>query len=163
MKRMEIRPNGTKRVYTVFTDEEVAHQKIKMADQSFANECDQNLIMRRHLAGQNVDHLFKRQGVYRDLTLIPDLQEAMAQVTHAQQAFMELSADLRKRFANDPVQLVEFLNDPANDNEAVKLGLKVHKPGPIENRPEPPVGDPSLSPSKSKSSKSKSEPQNNDD
>lgn len=168
MKVITTRPNGTKRVYTQFTDEEIAHEKVKMADQSFARETDQNEIMRRHLAGQNVDHLFKRQGVYRDLTLIPDLQEAMEQVTHAQQAFMDLSADLRKRFGNNPVQLVEFLRDSANDEEAIKLGLKERKPGLIvPNQPEPPVGDPSPSPSpssKSKSPKSKSpEPQNNDD
>jgi len=40
---------------------------------------------------------------------------------------MRLPADLRARFDNDPAQLIQFLENSDNKDEAIKLGL-VNKP-----------------------------------
>ena len=45
---------------------------------------------------------------------------------------MTLPADLRKRFSNDPGQLLSFLENEDNRAEAIKLGL-VNAPQDIEN------------------------------
>lgn len=65
-----------------------------------------------------------RRPMYGDFSDVGDfhaLQSTMARVT---QSFMALPASIRTRFQNDPAQLVDFLADPKNDPEAIKLGLK---------------------------------------
>lgn len=130
MKVIETRKNGSKRVYTKFTEDEILHQKVKMADQSFKEECDVNVILSRYMKTGQLIHVNTRTGVYADVSEIPDLMGAMTQVQHAQQAFDDLPAEIRKRFNNSPVEMINFLQDPRNDEEAIKLGLKVRIGGP---------------------------------
>ena len=58
-----------------------------------------------------------------DFTGIGDYQSAMQAVRAAQESFMELPAEVRARFSNDPQALMVFMDDPANRDEAVELGL----------------------------------------
>ena len=44
-------------------------------------------------------------------------------VAKATQAFMALPVAIRTRFGNDVVNLLEFIDDPRNIDEARKLGL----------------------------------------
>jgi len=60
---------------------------------------------------------------YGDFTGISDYHSALNQITAAQQGFMQLPAELRSRFDNDPGKLLEFLGDEKNLDEAIKLGL----------------------------------------
>jgi len=46
---------------------------------------------------------------------------------------MALPSDVRKRFSNDPAELIDFLADKKNDEEAIKLGLKIKKNVPGSN------------------------------
>lgn len=62
-------------------------------------------------------------GVYGDVSEIGDYQAAIEQVARAEEAFMELPAKVRDRFDNDPGKFLEFVGEPANKDEAVKLGL----------------------------------------
>lgn len=63
---------------------------------------------------------------YLDLEEAPEsLHDAMQRVREAESAFMRLPAELRRRFADDPGNLWEFLQNPANAQEAVDLGLLV--------------------------------------
>jgi phage internal scaffolding protein len=41
----------------------------------------------------------------------------------AQNAFKTLPASIRKEFNNDPSQVIDFLNNPANKDKAIELGL----------------------------------------
>ena len=61
-------------------------------------------------------------GEYRDVDGI-DYQESMQMVASANSMFEELPSALRKRFQNDPAQLLSFVHDDANVVEAHKLGL----------------------------------------
>lgn len=93
-----------------------------MTDPSFQEQSDVNTIIKRY---QKTGHWpAKQTGQYMDLSETPDLHTAMDIVTKAQQAFNELPAELRKRFGNSPIELVNYLQDPTNDQEAIKLGLK---------------------------------------
>ena len=55
-------------------------------------------------------------------------EEAMIIAANARSQFEELPSDVRLKFNNDPGQLINFLNDSKNDDEAVKLGLKEYIP-----------------------------------
>lgn len=54
---------------------------------------------------------------------VPDFREALDATRLAQERFDALPAELRSRFGNDPVALWEFVNDPRQTDEAIRLGL----------------------------------------
>lgn len=93
------------------------------ADPSQAPECDINNIMHKFGKTGHISHFAKHQGMYADLTEISDLHSAMIQVTQAQQAFDALPSELRTRFGNSPIEMVNFLQNSQNKDEAIKLGL----------------------------------------
>ncbi len=93
-------------------------------DQSFKDECNVNIIIAKFRKTGQITHLAKSQGTYADVSEIPDLLGAYEQVRLAEQAFATVPAELRKKLDNDPQKFIEFLNDPKNNEEAVKYGLK---------------------------------------
>lgn len=134
MKQIEIRPNGSKRVYTI-------NNEPSKTDGSQLKDTDVNVIMNRVLRTRDESILRQRQGQYADLTQIPDLGTALNQVKEAQDAFDSLPALTRRRFNNSAVELVEFLQDPNNNEEAYQLGLRtrprVIPPDPISQPTSP--------------------------
>lgn len=91
-------------------------------EQSHRDECDINKIMARYhrsglLPGRG------EPGYYGDFTAVDDYQDAVERVFAADRAFMELPSAVRKRFANDPSELLAFLADEGNRDEAVELGI----------------------------------------
>lgn len=52
-----------------------------------------------------------------------DFQTAMNTIVQAQTSFMTLPAKARARFNNSPQQFMEFIHDPDNIDEAIKLGI----------------------------------------
>lgn len=99
-----------------------------MTQQSFANEVDVNQIVARALkTGILGDPLSiqRRQEIFGDFSEIGSYQDALNRVINAQKAFDELPADIRSRFNNEPGLLMEFLSNPGNRDEAIKLGLIV--------------------------------------
>ncbi len=91
--------------------------------QSFANECDVNNIMAKYEKTGLIDHMNTHQGQYGHFVDVQDYQSAMNQVIEAREAFMSLPSSLRSRFANDPHEFLQFVNDPANDDEMRDMGL----------------------------------------
>lgn len=103
-----------------------------MTDPSFEAECDVNNIVKRYVSTglwpQNV-----RPGFWEDVTNMPeDLMAVHARLREAERSFMLLPSGVRSRFGNDPLQLLLFLEDPANAEEAVALGLFAKKAAPPE-------------------------------
>lgn len=94
-----------------------------MAQQQFKDECDINVLMKRHMDGENVGQYIREGGIYADFTQITDLREMIHTVQYAQDAFMTLPASVRKRFDNDPTKLLEFVQNKDNFDEAVSLGI----------------------------------------
>lgn len=72
----------------------------------------------------------RRELTYGDLR-VNDYKEALDKVTRAQQDFDELPSKLRDRFRNDPKELIQFLSDSKNREEAEQLGL-IHPKQPPE-------------------------------
>lgn len=112
----------------------ITFPEITMAKQSFRDECDINTIMSKYQKTGLIDHVQKFQGSYGDFTNTVDYQLSLNQVIEAQDAFDQLPSSVRKRFSNQPSELMAFLSDPDNRDEAVKLGL-VPAPPPQPKEP----------------------------
>jgi len=101
-----------------------------MTQQQFKEEADINTLVQRFgLTGELPENV--RVPQYGDFTGISDYQEAMNAVRKADEAFMELPAELRERFAHDPQRLLQFVADEKNADEALRMGLTLPKEAPV--------------------------------
>lgn len=91
--------------------------------QSDKDDCDINVMMARYEATGVEPRVNPRQPQWGDFSDVPSYQDALNIVRQADEDFMLLSAEVRDRFGNDPAQMLRFLEDEANRDEAVKLGL----------------------------------------
>lgn len=124
LKIITKRANGTKRVVSV------PHGPTRTQRQ-YKDQCNVNNIIAKFKKTGSVTHVRNAQeGVYADLADLPDLMEAQKIVIAATSAFENVPAHIRKRFSNDPNEFINFLQDPANSEEAIKLGLVAKKPEP---------------------------------
>ncbi|WNK12653.1 MAG: internal scaffolding protein [Microvirus sp.] len=105
-----------------------------LAVQDQRDEVDINTIIRRFgLSGELPDVV--RLPQYGDFNGISDYREALEAVNAAENAFMELPAEMRSRFHNDVQALLEFCSNPDNAGELERLGLTKVKPvdpGPVK-------------------------------
>lgn len=114
------------------TNEQTTRRRVRVdaskdgrTHQSMKQECDINQIMERHRVTGMVTHVNNGQPRYGDFSNLGDYQEALYTMKRAEEAFMTLDAHVRRKFSNDPQELIDFLDNPANDQEAIELGLKV--------------------------------------
>lgn len=112
-----------------------------LAQQHSKDEADINIIMERFGQGQQIPENF-RAPQYGDFTEVTDFHTAMASVRQAQESFDSLPAKLRARFHNDPQEMVEFLGDAQNREEASRLGLIDPPPIPPATTPSTPQSGP---------------------
>nr|QJB19452.1 MAG: internal scaffolding protein [Microvirus sp.] len=91
--------------------------------QADLKDCDINAIFKRFEKTGQLPDMIVRDGHYGDYSNVPDYQEALNIVSHANEQFLNLDADLRNRFDNDPAKFLEFATDPKNIEEMEKLGL----------------------------------------
>jgi phage internal scaffolding protein len=103
-------------------DTDVVFTMPSLTQQSHAESCDINYIMKRYGQGHEVPQGF-RMPTYGDFMGLDDYQQAIGFVRASAEAFMELPSDLRSRFDNDPSKLIDFLELDSNRDEAIKLGL----------------------------------------
>lgn len=94
----------------------------------FAEDADINTIVRRFgVTGELPNGVaMPRSGDFSDAV---DFHQAMNLVRQAEDAFLAVPAETRARFQHDPGALIAFLEDPANREEAISLGLI---PKPVE-------------------------------
>lgn len=90
--------------------------------QQFKDECDINALVRRAVLNGSI-HQPVTAGSYGDFATSEDYHSAVNRITEANAQFQELPSDLRARLANDPGELLRFIDDPDNLDEAVQLGL----------------------------------------
>lgn len=88
----------------------------------FKDSCDINNILSKYL-NTGVLRTTLKQPLYGDVSDVTSYQDAINLVMDAKDQFDSLPALVRKRFENDPARFLEFMSDPANLDEAVKLGL----------------------------------------
>lgn len=114
------RSNGSVAVGTIFDGnrEESRSKTI----QSEASETDINLIIAKAING-NALMVNQREPRYGDFSSGFNYHENAMRIKDFESNFERLPSTLRARFDNDPAKLIEFSSDPANENEAIKLGI----------------------------------------
>lgn len=107
-----------------------------LTQQQFKEEADINTIVDRFMKSGvmptpvNMPQYVDYEGVF-------DFQSAMNVVRQADENFMRLDAKVRARFNNSPQEFLEFFADPANAEEAVRLGLAIPQQAATGSQSEP--------------------------
>lgn len=101
--------------------------KNSLTKQSFKDECDVNMIMKKFKKICGADYLSVFQslqgGSFADFSNVKTLQEAMALMDDVCKVFEALPAKVRAFFENSPEAFASFVNDPSNDAKGVEIGL----------------------------------------
>ena len=105
-------------------------QKLKVAiatgdgltEQNHKDETDINQIVRKYNKTGLIDHLNQFEKQYGDMTGY-DYQEAMNTVAAANTMFEGLPSSIRNKFDNDPAKFINFVDDEANADKLVEMGL----------------------------------------
>lgn len=103
----------------------IVFEEASMTQQHFKDECDIDKILKKYNeTGFLVNPLeSRRPAKWGDFSSVNDYQTAMNKLVEVQEAFDALPSRVRDRFKNDPMQMLAFLEDENNLDEAVKLGL----------------------------------------
>lgn len=93
--------------------------------QHFRDECDINVILKRYEQTGMLDPavIEQRQAVFADFTDGADFQSIQDRMLVVRNVFEQLPAHVRNRFNNNPANLIDFLSDSNNVEEAIALGL----------------------------------------
>jgi len=97
-------------------------EDLSKAQQHMKDECDINVIVERFGVTGKVP-VTQFEPSYGDFSGVGDYHTALNKINATKEQFMTLPAKVRAKFDHDPYQLVNFLMDEANRNEAVELGL----------------------------------------
>lgn len=105
--------------------------------QSQANDCDINKLMAKYERTGELTHINRAIASYGDFSATDDYLSASLKLLAADEAFAELPAGIRAKFANDPKKFVAFVEDDENYEEAFEMGLIDPEAKPVP-RPAPP-------------------------
>lgn len=97
-----------------------------LTQQHFADECDINNIIERYVNTGVLGDPLNPGSVspqFGDFSTSYDFHAAQTLIVQAEQAFDALPAAIRNRFHNDPGELLAFLEDESNREEAINLGI----------------------------------------
>lgn len=95
-----------------------------LTEQHHKSDCDVNEILRRYMKTGILDSKSDKTPLFGDFSGAPrDYAAAVQLLDDARARFASLPSPIRERFGNDPFQLLQFLDDPHNREEAVSLGL----------------------------------------
>ena len=106
-----------RRVQVVFTQP-------SRTKQAHRDECDVNKIIAKYRKTGVVAHLNNNPQNY-DYAPGVDFQEALELVQQGEDQFNSLPASIRTQFDNNPSDFVDFVSNPANHEEMIKMGLIV--------------------------------------
>lgn len=95
--------------------------------QSELADSDINNIMARYATTGQITHLQAGQPLYGDFSEVEDYQTSLNKVMSAEDKFNSLPSDIRKKFDYNPQNMIDFILNPDNREECVKLGF-INKP-----------------------------------
>lgn len=121
----------------IFNEEESKTQ------QHHKDEVDLNVIVARYgITDGAIPPQASDPSYFGDFTNAPTFRQALDRTHEAKERFAALPAKLRERFNHDPATLLEFVMDPENTDEAIRLGLIVKKTPEAEAKPAAEVPSP---------------------
>jgi len=93
--------------------------------QQYKKEANINNIMARYnktgILGDPLD--VKKPGYFGDFSDVADFMNISNRIALAQNNFQNLPSDIRAKFGNDVSKLLDYVADPANAEQARKMGL----------------------------------------
>lgn len=103
----------------------VTNNEPSRTKQEFAAEADINTIMRKYERQGLALPEGNREPMFGDFSApeLADYAQAVATVQGTGDLMKRLPAKVRQRFQNDPLNLIAFVMDPKNAQEAFDLGL----------------------------------------
>lgn len=104
--------------------------------QEFKDQCDINLVVKRHAQRGIYDHVNPRTPHYGDASQRIELDQALELVAISRESFLELPALVRRAAGNDPSTFLRMLEDEEDTQLLVAAGL------PLESSPAPAEPDP---------------------
>lgn len=111
--------------YTYVPKKGIENTDASATQQQFKRECDINSIMDKYyrtgcLSDPNQT---MRPMTYGDFSDLGNYMDNMNKIVEAREMFEALPARVRERFANNPANMLDFVMDESNRDEAIKLGL----------------------------------------
>ena len=99
--------------------------KPSLTVQAAGVEADINNIMAKYMKTGVIspDVISRRQAVFTDIGKFGDYGTLLDAVCAVQEEFDSLKPEIRERFGNSPEELINWLQDSANYDEAVRYGL----------------------------------------
>ena len=94
-----------------------------LTQQHFQEECDILNIIKRHDRNGIIEHVQRGQARYGDFSEVSDYREALDLVQDANNEFMKIPSDIRKKFNNNPGEFLNFVNNPDNEEEMQQMGF----------------------------------------
>ncbi len=64
-----------------------------------------------------------REGLFLDVSEMPDYRTSLDLITQADKMFMQLPADVRAKFNNEAAVFLDFTSGPENRDEMIEMGL----------------------------------------
>lgn len=98
-----------------------------LTKQSFKDDCDINNILKRFEKTGIIEHENRFKGDYGEFIDVLDYQTSLNQIIEANEMFSTLPSNVRARFANDPVEFLEYVGNPNNLEEMISMGLAKRK------------------------------------
>ncbi len=92
------------------------------------DECDINLIIKRHQDTGAISHINPKAPQFGDFATPYDLKSAMDAVQQASETFESLSAEVRREANNNPVRFLEMLENPEDAAKLAAAGLDISVP-----------------------------------
>lgn len=106
-------------------------------EQHHKSSCDINNIMGKFSPDVLALHASQYKGQYGDFADLPDYHTAMNAVRRIDEMFLDVPADIRSKFQNDPAKFLNFVNDPVNVDAMYEMGLLKVKPSVIADESQP--------------------------
>ncbi|AXH77425.1 MAG: internal scaffolding protein [Microviridae sp.] len=105
--------------------------QISATSQEFLDETNINTIMRRYVSRGILPSGNPKRPLYGDFMNVGDFLEAQTKFLTAQEQFLTLPAKLRHQLNNSPAEFLVWIADPANRQQAEKLGLITQAATPV--------------------------------
>lgn len=132
------------RIYSRFStpDSSAVQFGVSMTQQHFKDECDINNILKSYRGKIPTS---EEPAFFMDCT-VNDLQSAYEIAEDIGSRFDSLDSEVRAKFNNNPLELLEFVHNADNQTAAIELGLLPKpisvEPTPVESTPAPPASEP---------------------
>lgn len=132
-------PEIQAKVKLSWIDPDTGKMKPYVTKQADKKQTDINEIIRRYDKTGLITHVNTMQAWYPETPNQHEYKDALNLVMKAQEEFMNIPSDIRKRFDNDPGSFLEFVTDPKNIDELVEMGLANPPPAAPAAAPAPTV------------------------